>query len=47
MARRMVALVPGARTAILPGLGHMTLAEAPEAVSAALAPFLEEALGVE
>lgn len=45
MARRMAALMPDARTAILPGLRHMALAEDPEAVSAALVPFLEEALG--
>lgn len=46
MARRMAALIPGARTEILPGLRHMALAEDPEAVSAALVPFLEKALGV-
>lgn len=42
MARRMAALIPGARTAILPGLRHMALAEDPAAVSDALVPFLEE-----
>jgi (E)-2-((N-methylformamido)methylene)succinate hydrolase len=46
MARRMAALIPGSRTAILPGLRHMALAEDPEAVSAALVPFLEKALGL-
>ena len=46
MARRMGALIPDARTVILPGLRHMALAEHPEAVSEALVPFLEETLGV-
>jgi 3-oxoadipate enol-lactonase len=45
MARRMAALIPGARTAIIPKLRHMALAEDPPAVSAVLVPFLEEALG--
>lgn len=43
MARRMAALIPGARTAIIPRLRHMALAEEPEAVSRVLMPFLEEA----
>lgn len=42
MARRMAALIPGARTAIIPKLRHMALAEDPAAVSGALVPFLEE-----
>lgn len=45
MARRMAALIPGARTVILPRLRHMALAEDPPAVSRALVPFLERALG--
>ena len=45
MARAMAGLIPGARLAILPGLRHMALAEAPEAVNAPLAAFLREALG--
>ena len=45
MARRMAALIPGARTAIIPRLRHMALAEDPAAVSDHLVPFLEKALG--
>lgn len=45
MARRMAALIPGARTAILPKLRHMALAEDPKAVSGVLVPFLEEVWG--
>ena len=45
MARAMAGLIPGARLAILPGLRHMALAEAPEAVNAPLVAFLREALG--
>ena len=36
---------PGARLAILPGLRHMALAEAPQAVSEPLSAFLRDALG--
>jgi pimeloyl-ACP methyl ester carboxylesterase len=43
MACRMAALIPGARTAIIPKLRHMALAEDPEAVSSVLVPFLEAA----
>ena len=46
MARAMAGLIPGARLAILPGLRHMALAEAPEAINAPLAAFLRDALGV-
>lgn len=45
MARRMAALIPDARTAIIPGLRHMALAEDPAAVSDVLVPFLEEVWG--
>ncbi len=45
MARAMAGLIPGARLAILPGLRHMALAEAPEAVNAPLCAFLRGALG--
>ena len=45
MARAMAGLIPGARLAILPGLRHMALAEAPEAVNAPLVAFLRETLG--
>ena len=44
MARAMAGLIPGARLAILPGLRHMALAEAPEAVNEPLSAFLREAL---
>ncbi|MCP4327592.1 MAG: alpha/beta fold hydrolase [Alphaproteobacteria bacterium] len=44
MTRRMAALIPGARAAVLPGLRHMALAEDPDAVNSRLVPFLEEAL---
>ena len=47
MARAMAGLIPGARLAILPGLRHMALAEAPEAVNAPLAAFLRDALGAD
>ena len=47
MARAMAGLIPGARLAILPGLRHMALAEAPEAVNAPLAGFLRDALGAD
>ena len=44
MARAMAGLIPGARLAILPGLRHMALAEAPAAVGGPLTAFLREAL---
>ncbi len=44
MARRMAALIPGARAEIVPGLKHMGLVEDPEAFNAILMPFLEDAL---
>ena len=43
MARAMAGLIPGARLVILPGLRHMALAEAPEAVNAPLCAFLRDA----
>jgi len=43
MARRLAALIPGARAEILPGLRHMGLAEDPAAFNALLVPFLERA----
>ena len=45
MARAMARSIPGARLAILPGLRHMALAEAPQAVNAPLCAFLCDALG--
>ena len=42
MARRMAALIPGARWEIVPGLRHMGLAEAPEAFNGPLLDFLDE-----
>ncbi len=47
MARRMAALIPGARAEIIPGLKHMGLAEDPAAFNSLLVPFLEEALTAE
>ena len=44
MARAMAGLIPGARLAILPGLRHMALVEAPAAVNGPLAAFLRDAL---
>jgi 3-oxoadipate enol-lactonase len=44
MARRLAALIPGARAEIIPGLRHMGLVEDPEAFNALLIPFLETAL---
>ena len=44
MAEAMSRLIPGARLAILPGLRHMALAEAPAAVGGPLAAFLRDAL---
>ena len=44
MARAMAGLIPGARLAILPGLRHMALAEAPAAVGGPLSAFLRDAL---
>jgi pimeloyl-ACP methyl ester carboxylesterase len=45
MARRMAALIPGARCEIVPGLRHMGLAEEPEAFNGPLLSFLADALG--
>ncbi len=45
MARRMAALIPGARCEIVAGLRHMGLAEDPEAFNGPLVSFLEEAVG--
>jgi 3-oxoadipate enol-lactonase len=45
MARRMAALIPGARCEIMPGLRHMGLAEEPEAFNGPLLSFLADALG--
>jgi (E)-2-((N-methylformamido)methylene)succinate hydrolase len=44
MARRLAALVPGARSEIVPGLRHMGLAEDPEAFNGPLLDFLDRAL---
>jgi pimeloyl-ACP methyl ester carboxylesterase len=44
MARRMAALIPGARAEIVSGLKHMGLAENPDAIARILGPFLEDAL---
>jgi len=44
MAQRMAELIPDARSAIVPGLKHMGLAEDPEAIANILAPFLERPL---
>ena len=44
MARAMAGLIPGVRLAILPGLRHMALAEAPAAVNEPLSAFLRDAL---
>ena len=44
MARTMAGLIPGARLAVLPGLRHMALVEAPAAVNGPLAAFLRDAL---
>ena len=44
MARRMAALIPNARAAVVPGLRHMGLAEDPAAITRILVPFLQEAL---
>jgi pimeloyl-ACP methyl ester carboxylesterase len=46
MARRLAALIPGARAEILPGLRHMGLAEDPAAFNTLLVPFLERAAAV-
>jgi pimeloyl-ACP methyl ester carboxylesterase len=45
MARRMAARMPNAECSILPGLRHMALAEAPDAVLAELLPFLDKTVG--
>lgn len=45
MARRLAALIPGARVEIVPGLRHMGLVEDPEAVNRPLLAFLDEVLG--
>ena len=47
MARRMAALIPGARVEIIPDLRHMALAENPDAVNALLLPFLAETLAAQ
>ncbi len=44
MAKRMAALMPKARAAIVPGLRHMGLVEDPETINGVLVPFLEEVL---
>ena len=44
MARRMAALIPGARAEIVPGLRHMGLAEAPERFNRPIVAFLEQVL---
>jgi 3-oxoadipate enol-lactonase len=40
-AERIAARIPGARPVVIPGAGHTSSAEEPEAVNAALVPFLE------
>lgn len=47
MARRMAALIPGARAEIVPGLRHMGLYENPEAFNGPLLGFLDEAFGAD
>jgi len=42
MTKRMAALIPDSRVEILPGLGHMGLAENPQAVNSRLLSFLQE-----
>ena len=44
MARRLAAVIPGARCEIVPGLRHMGLAEDPEAFNRPLLAFLDKAL---
>ncbi|MDH3702905.1 MAG: alpha/beta fold hydrolase [Alphaproteobacteria bacterium] len=44
MARKMGALISGARVAIVPDLKHMGLAEKPSAISSVLLPFLQKHL---
>lgn len=44
MAEQMVAIMPNARLAILPGLKHMALAEDPAMVNELLVPFLRDSL---
>ena len=44
MARKMGALIPRARVAIVPKLKHMGLVEEPAAIGSVLLPFLEENL---
>lgn len=46
MSRAIAADIAGAELRILPGLRHMALAEAPEAVNAPLIAFLDKHLGV-
>jgi 2-succinyl-6-hydroxy-2,4-cyclohexadiene-1-carboxylate synthase len=45
LAERIVAAMPNARTALVPGAGHAAQLEQPEAFSALLADFLDEHLG--
>lgn len=45
MARRMAALIPGARAEVVPGLRHLGLIERPEAFADLLVPFLAAACG--
>ena len=45
MARRLAAIVPGARCEILPGLRHMGLAEEPETFNRLMLAFLADAAG--
>ncbi|MDX1576740.1 MAG: alpha/beta fold hydrolase, partial [Kiloniellales bacterium] len=47
MARRMAALIPGARLEIVPGLRHMGLYQQPAAFNGPLLDFLDEALGTD
>ncbi|HEY8206346.1 MAG TPA: alpha/beta fold hydrolase [Myxococcaceae bacterium] len=40
-AERIHALIPGSRLVVIPGAGHTSTVEEPEAVNAALVPFLD------
>ena len=46
MARRMAALIPGARCEIVPGQRHMGLYQEPEAFNGPLLDFLDRAFGI-